>query len=398
MIRLSLTSCLLACLTLSVGIPKVLAQEQESVSLPEYIIELDRGGGCNFAPLKRSVNHGVLQLVIATLPGPRIDREGKPAVSMITVSARMEGEGWLVGVHFGRGEFYDAGDEQVAAFKINTNERVEVREAVRFGVSPFRIGVVKVLGQTGRAPHVSNKTQSVSVEKLEANALPEPYRLFIKNNSDQNVLAVQYNTYKGGRFMHLKWLAGERSRPLIKSGDVYRVNVLIEDQTCAGPDGYRPVQTNRIEIASVVFADGSYEGDAGLAVLIRGDALGNKKHLYRIVEMLKAWGEREVLTSAEVAAQLRDQVAAMDETAEPYMLNNLQSNFPSLGEDSFPALSNFIRHGQHVLRNNVLDDVVKLEAAVSKGEEAGAVRAWLAQTGKKYARWLEAAEAATAGQ
>ena len=394
MSRFSLNSCLLACLLVTISGATTAAQEREIAPPPEYVIEVDGGNGCTFAPVKKQ-NYSAQQLIVATIASPKIDREGKPAVSTVTVSARLEDELWRVGVVVGRGEFYDAGDQQVVAFNARTNERVEVRDLVRFGLNPFRVGVLKVLNQAARRPYATNRTESLSVEKLEAGQLPEPFRIFVKNNSEKNVLAVQYNTYKMGDMTHLKWLAGERSRPLIKPGDVYRLDVPSEDRTCGGEGGYRPVQSNRIEIASVVFTDGSYEGDQGLAVLMRSIALGNTKHLRRIVETLNAWSQREYLTAAEVAAELRAQVAAMDETAEPYMLSNLQMNFPSLTQESFAALSNFVRYGQHGIRTGVLDDVLKLEKAAGRDDELKEVQTWLARAKKKYERWLKASETTT---
>lgn len=388
----------LICLT---GVSGALAQEEQNASTPpEYVIEV--GGpeaGCRFAPVKRRTRQpGELRFVLSKAPPASPRGEAQPTAWSVRVNAHPEGEAWRVNVSVGLGEFFDSGAPQVGSYLLRTNERVSVSEIARYGISPISVAVVKVLAGAARTPRVINRTQSISVEKLEARPLPEPYRVSLKNSSSKNVLAVQLNSYKLREFTALRWHGGDRLRALIEAGDVYRMEMLSEDRACADADGYRPTQTDRIEISSVVFADGSYEGTAGLAALIRAKSLGHLQPLSRVVELFNSWNDRDNLSPAEIAYHFRSMASGIEEVAEPYMLNDLLSNLSEREPDKVHSLGNFLRHGQHEIKTSLLADAQVLESRASKGlepqVETKIVAEWLPRTKAKYADWLAAAQAA----
>lgn len=354
---------------------------------PEYLIEFHTAEGCLFAPISGPANRGFLLHALGRPDKYLPDTSGQPILSKIAVHAEQVGGLWNLKVFAGVGEFYDAGDRKIAAYKLRTNERAGVSEAARLGLHPFTVAVVKVLDQDAGKPQVVTfKTPSISVDKLEMNALPEPYRLFLKNNSDKDVLAIQYNTYKDGRFLHLKWLELPHPLPLIKSGATYRFDVLSEDRSCGDAEGYRPLQSDKIEVASVVFVDGSYEGDSGLAALIRGRAMGNKKNLDRAIAMLSYLNGNEESLPDLLIYHLRSLSEGMDEVAEPYMADALRNSLPPEGNYSMSALTNFIRSGQHEIKTSLRGDALTLEILI-KSQNPKALKAWCAATIEKYTRW-----------
>jgi hypothetical protein len=339
-----------------------------------------------------------LQFVLSKPPPATPNGEAQPTVWTVMVSARLEGELWRVNVSVGMGEFYDAGAHRVGSFALRTNERAFVSDLVRYGVNPLSVSVVKVLGGAARAPRVINRTQSISVEKLEVRALPEPYRVSLKNSSSKDVIAVQISSYKFSEFTALKWHGGDRLRALIKAGQSYPMEMVSEDRACAGMDGYRPTQTDRIEISSVVFADGSYEGTAGLAALIRARALGHIQPLSRVAELFNSWGERDNLSAAEITYYFRSVASGIEELAEPHLLNDLMSNLPQGEPETVLALGNFLRHGQHEIKVNLLADAQELERLAGRGMETEVetkiVAQWLTRKKAKYAEWLATAQTA----
>lgn len=360
---------------------------------PEYLIEYHTTDGCLFAPIVAPANRGSLLHALGRPDKYLPDSSGQPILSKIAVHAEQVGGLWSLKVFAGVGEFYDAGERNIASFKLRTNERADVTEAARLGLNPFSVAVVKVLGQAASKPEVATfKTPSISVDKLEMNTLPEPYHLFLKNNSDKDVLAIQYNTYKDGRFLHLKWLQLPHPQPLIKSGATYRFDVLSEDRACGDAAGYRPLQSDKIEVASVVFVDGSYEGDSGLAALIRGRAMGNKKNLNRAIAMLGYLNGNEESLPDLLLYHLRSLSEGMDEVAEPHMTDALRKSLPAEGNYSMSALTNFIRSGQHEIKTSLRADALTLEILI-KSQNPKALKAWCATTIEKYTRWHAMAEA-----
>jgi hypothetical protein len=389
----------LACLSV---VERASAQEgREAPVLPEYVIEVGDGEGCSFAPLKRAEGRqrGAFKWVVSKPPPASPRGEASPSVWTLIVTAQPDGDMWRVNVSVRLGEYYDGEAKQVAAYVLRTNERAEVSEVMPYGVKPFRVGVVKVSAASARPPRVMNRTESILVEKLEARPLPEPYQLSLKNRSGKDVLAIQINSHKGGRFSALRWHEEGRSRPLIKAGGSYRVAMLSEDRACAGTDGYRPTQSDRLEISAVVFADGSYEGTSGLAALIRAKALGHVQHLSRVLELFNSWGERDNLSPAEITYHFRSVASGIEETAEPHLLNELQSHLPELSSETIPALGKFLRHGQHEIKTTLLADAQHVELISARGLETQVetkiVAGWLARTKAKYAGWLAAAQSVT---
>lgn len=370
-------------------------QRQSTPPPPDYLIELQTPEGCFFAPVTGPAKSGFL---IYALPRPSAyqpDSSGRPILSKIAVQAERIGELWSVKVALGAGEFYDAGDKQLAALTLHTNERTDVGEAAQVGLGPFRVGVVKVLGQNASAPRITLKTQSISVDKVEVSTLPGPYRVFLKNDSDKDVLAIQYNTYKDQKMVQLKWLAPPQPLSLIKAGQVYSLSVLSEDRTCAGADGHQPSQSNMIEIASVVFVDGSYEGDSGLAALIRGQSLGNKRNLDRVISMLNTVEQNKELIPELLMSDMKALSEAMDDAPESDLLDVLKRDLPPQSDNAATVLTNFIRSGQHEVKVSLLRDALQLERLIKTADRA-AVNEWSAKTIAKYKQWQARAEAVSA--
>jgi hypothetical protein len=373
--------------------------EQITASQPEHVIEVRTVGGCLFAPVNARWNRGFL---LYTLPRPASftpDSFGHPAVSTVTFFAKLRGELWDVDVVAGSGEFYDADRQQIATVRLATNGRAEIPQLDALGLGAFRVGVVKVLGQASAKPYVVNKTRSISLEKLEDQTLPGPFVLSLKNDSDKDVLAIQYNIYKDQKFLFLKWLGKRLPAPLIKKGEVYKLEVPSEDITCADGDGYRPAQSNRVDLVSAIFSDGSYEGEPGLAALIRGKAVGNRALLERTVAVMDNLSGGDGPSVDVILFQLKYLYEGMSEMAEPAMIETLQNGLPRGRSDSTAALGSFIRAGQHEVKTSLMADARWLEEMNKHSaplNQATNVEDWWERTHSKYKEWLALVEKVTA--
>ena len=383
-----------ASIVLTTCLVNATAQESSHVdassALPEFVIEVNRAGGCLASPVSPKSKVGYL---LYTLPRPAkipVDTAGRPIPSKVFVSARQDGEQWLVKVSVGTGEFFDAGDFTVGEFKLNLNQRATVSEVIKFGVPPIRVRVAKInRGQAGK-PGFENLTKSVVLQSMQVMSLPDPFKLTLKNTSKQDLIAIQYNAFGPQGFLGLKWLSPGRLTPLIKSGENYELKVNSEDNSCGNDEGYSPNQTNRIQLVSAVFADGTYEGEPALAALIKGTALGNKKNLLPAVQSIG-----HITDAAALSQQLHGLQEGMNEEADVYLVELLRSMFPTLTAESTPALTNYIRSGLHEVKVTLKRDSQRLEMLIKRNNPEVTKR-WVDAIKKHYEQWHAAAEKITA--
>lgn len=361
------------------------SRAESSTALAKYVLQVNRPAGCIVSPISPQHKYGS---VVYALPRPaRVPRDssGQPIPSNVQVWATAEGEYWRVRALVGLGEFYDAAEFKVGDFKLKVNELATVPEVGRFGLSPIRVGVMKIERQPLGKPQFLNLTQSVELQSMEVSNLPDPFKLMLKNKSAQDVIAIQYNTFGGGGFLELKWLSPGLLTPLIKAGEVYKLEISSEDTSCGDDDGYRPNQVHRIDFVSAVFADGTYEGEPGLAVLIKGTALGNRRNLARVVEFIAS-----ITDPAELAQQLEYLQQQMNEEAEPYLVETLRGMFPTVPTDS-DVLLNFVRTGMHEVKTNLMRDAQHLRA-LSEHKNPVFGKRGVEDTKSKYERWWAAVQ------
>lgn len=377
-----------ALILITICVVNAVAQEASS-GFPEFVVEVNRANGCVVAPVSPKNNAGYL---LYTLPRPAKvlpDKAGQPIPSKVFVSARQDGEQWHVKVSIGTGEFFDAGDFLVGDFRLTPNQRATVTEVSKFGMAPIRVGVMKIIrGQAGK-PQFTNLTQSVSLQSMEVMSLPDPFKLTLKNTSDQDLIAIQYNAFGPRGFLGLKWLSPGLLTPLIKSGQNYALTVNSEDNSCSGEEGYRPNQTRRIDLVSAIFADGTYQGEPALPALIKGTALGNKRNLLNVVQTIG-----HISDATQLSQQLINLEEGMNEEAEVTLVETLRSMFPMLTPESTPALTNYVRSGMHEVKVNLKRDAQRLDIIIKRNNSELTGR-WIKGIKKKYEQWFAAAEKIT---
>jgi hypothetical protein len=355
---------------------------------PEYVLQLSRPEGCVVAPVSATQKSKYGQ-VLYPLPRPArvpADNTGRPIVSTVSAWAYQVGAQWRVRVAVGRGEFFDVDSTQVGEFTLATNQRATVTEVSKFGLSPIQVGVMKIVRQKAGKPSFSNLAPSISLEAMEVGHRPDPFKLALKNNSSQDLIAIQYNTFGSTGFIALKWFSPGLLVPLINSGEAYTLEVASEDNSCGDDDGYHPNQLNRIEMVSAVFADGTYEGEPALAALIKGTALGNRKNLERVVQSIAY-----ITDPIQLAQQLNYLQQGMNEDAEPFLVETLRSMFPMLTPDARDALTNYIRSGMHEVKVNLARDALHLQS-VGEHNNPQLNQRVVETIQAKYERWWTAAQ------
>ncbi|HKE57473.1 MAG TPA: hypothetical protein VKB46_12245 [Pyrinomonadaceae bacterium] len=365
----------------------------ESTTQPEYVLEVHTPEGCLFSPIMGKKKMAVVLYALGR-PGRYLpDNYGQPIVSQVMFTAKQAGDLWSITTNVGLGEFYDAGDEQAGAVMLATNQRSEV-ELSRFGLRQFRVGVLRIMDQKLSQPMVRNLAPSLSVEKLESKRFPDDFRLSLKNLSAKDVSAIQYNTIKGQRLLFLKWMGSDPAKSLIKAGETYQLDVLSEDKTCGESDGYYPNQADRIDLVSVVFTDGSYEGESALPALIRGSAYGNRQQLERVASALDSWSGDALTNPAQLSVYFKNLSDTLNETPEPGILESLLEGLPPQDSDAQFTINNFVRSGMHQVRVSLLRDSQNLES-VAKTQPPERAKVFCARVIERYRAWLAGARSMT---
>jgi hypothetical protein len=208
----------------------------------------------------------------------------------------------------------------------------------------------------------------------------------LKNNSSQPVQGLELNSYKGDNWRSLKWPEGSFDRFLIPPGETRAFDL----QSDAGyrlvaPDEYEPVQTDKVEIATVVFLDGSYEGKPHLAGLMAANSIGATVQLDRVLPLIASALDSKAIGKAELLANLKDAVLSLPVTIEPAHTDKLRMQFPTMDENEFKGVNKSIGLGLEKMKNWMLSDINKF-LNESKSPNVS-VQAWLTNEQQKYSKW-----------
>jgi hypothetical protein len=308
---------------------------------------------------------------------------------MVKLTASSEGDAWRINVSVVKGEFYDKGEQGVATYLVREDEKVPVKEMGQFGIRPFDVSVVRVNQSPASQPSVRNRTESIAVTNVEATTVPAPYRIFLRNLSHKNVLALEVNTYDGEQMLLLKWPQGTWDHPLIGPGGSYEEEMPSAGHGQTTSYGYVPEQSTSIEISTVVFADGTYEGKPYLAAVTKARMMGSKRQLRRVLPLLQTAWESTDGRDGNVLTTLKEAVSLLSEDADPAQLNELQSQFPTVDEGGRKNLANFVRSGLHHVKATLLKEIEAFEKA-GRPTGGSSAREWIGKTQANYERWLSA--------
>src|SRR6185295_18068061 len=143
--------------------------------------------------------------------------------------------------------------------------------------------------------------------------------------------------------------------------------------------GYAPASptAQSIVIASLVFEDGTYEGDVQPAASYRGWTAGRKTELERIVPVLE-----NALALNASAESLRTDLSALSFDSNPADVAELAQAFPGVKRE---RLQTSVEVSIHGVRRELLKD---LESFQQRGHGKEDFRSWLKRTRDRYSAWL----------
>ncbi|MDQ3918150.1 MAG: hypothetical protein M3348_06700 [Acidobacteriota bacterium] len=310
-------------------------------------------------------------------------------IQAVLVAAKPEGDKVRVSVSLLRGERHPDNEEPVASYLIGVGEEVSARELEGFGVEPYRFAVVKRETPVPVTPAVVNNTQSIEVASVELDfSKAGALRYTLRNLSGKDVAAVRVNTMRNERLWLTGLRLGKEGQALIKPGDVYADTMPVGGQAAPGADGYVPTLPDTLVVASVVFADGTYEGEVETAVTTKAFRTGDKIQLARIVALLREALAAPDLNTPAARARLRARVAALDYGAPASALAEVSNSYPEFVNDTRGVARAGVEVSLNRRKQDFLGALDAFEKAGAASPGVGDFGAWLKGRLEMYETWL----------
>lgn len=301
---------------------------------------------------------------------------GALPVGAVRVVPYLDGAAVSVSFSVLRGKFLDV-EEMVGTVTLRENEVMSVDALRDFGVEPFKIKLIRVAPQTSDLPAVINKTKTLEVVGIEPLVSTFPrYKLTLHNLSDKDIVALSVLVMRDGKLGLSGMPQGEREEPLVRANSFGELNQLLATRAEATPAGFTPAApgAQQIVIASVMFADGTYEGEAAEPANYQGFVTGRRIELSRILPVL----ENALATSASKET-VRLQLSQLRYDYDNGVLAALATKFPGADRST---LKTSIEISLHAIRKEALDEIDRSTAGTD-------FPLCLQRLRERYAEWLE---------
>ncbi|HUQ33497.1 MAG TPA: hypothetical protein VM095_15350 [Pyrinomonadaceae bacterium] len=348
------------------------------------------------APAYQPVSHpeakqlGAWYALFGHLPSWQPAADSLP-VKAVNILPRLEGDTVRISVSVHLGVKFFEREEPVATYNVRENETITVSELTRFGVVPFEIKLVRVNPVLTSPPPVVNNTQSLAVSGIEAfhSTLPT-YKLTLQNLSGKNVAALGVEVHVNGQRRISSMPQGEDGKTVIEAGATHKLYVAAANNAQMTGDGYAPElpPNQEIIITTVVFTDGSYEGDAETAASFRAFQVGRKIQVARLVALLRQASESIDADTATALESLKTQVASLGNQAEAAAVNDLRREFPTFNRNGRVDVKASIEIALNGVKTDFLKEIQKYQRERAESKDEGNYRAWLGARKARYEKWL----------
>lgn len=277
--------------------------------------------------------------------------EGLP-LSVLDIRHVVEGTDVVVTVSLSYGGA-NKNQVKVAVVRVKPGVAVEVNELRSYGVEPITLSIVSIPNTPSNIPETVSPSALLDIRAEQAGPNASSYRVVLTNRSDMSLIWLRFDGYREGkRFSGGR--GGKRALPLVEAKAQHTFEIAI------GPTGFVPgnephawATIDRIEITSLMWADGTVEGDQSI---IRQQRLMAER---RVTELRALVG---VLASGQgqTPASLRSRIP-------PLPINDVE-----IGES----------------RKSIIAD---LDALTDSGRSRDDLPfdAWLSHTTKAHQDWLD---------
>lgn len=235
------------------------------------------------------------------------------------------------------GPKYGAREQEVASLLAREGETVTAGGLKRFGFEPLVLKVVRYepgpeMPPLPAPPRAVNRLRSIEVVSFAvAGAQLDICRATLLNVSSKNIVALEVSVPDRG-LGHTVQAAGGRA--LMPPGGTYQVELNFGRGGTETAHGYLPEPPpDALTVETVVFEDGSYEGEAKSAARMVARQRGRLVQFARVLRLVQSALDAGVQGGPDALAALKARAAGLRIDAEPELLDELMSKFPELSHE-----------------------------------------------------------------
>jgi hypothetical protein len=370
------------------------AQGTQNTQPTDLVVEIKNPNGSAPVFLPAAPTHGKR----SSMWTPRFERvpgfEPEPGtlpVRAVNFASSVEGDAARVIVSLHLGVRYFEKEVQVGSYLLREGDSAVVRELASFGVVPFEITAVRPKITAPPLPSVTTRTSSLEVIGIEATKSTIPaYKLSLRNVSSKNIAAIQVSVFEGPRLRLTGSPRGNEGLPLIPAGAILETNVLGAKDTTMTRFGYEPASPpfQTVVVSSLVFEDGSYEGDPAAALRISARIAGERIQVKRAITALKQTLETPRLTASDAIATLTRLVSSLSDEVPSGVANKLTDGLAGRGAtETLASLTGTIQSAMHYVKKNLLAEVQAFQTLSQKAPDEAQFHAWLTALFDRYEKW-----------
>lgn len=203
-------------------------------------------------------------------------------------------------------------------------------------------------------PEVVNSVQSIEVVEASSDHSKDDWSTFkvtLKNTSEKNIDTVWFVTVSSGTRTSgaLTWSYNVKRAPVIKAGEVIERKIRVGN---GGESGDK----RKITITTALFEDGSYEGSVGPVLHEMGVRAGYRIQTGRVIPIMEKALEDCGANGDifDLLGQVKEQLSALGVEADQATIDEIMEKFTVSGDGAKSSISESIKVGLTLIRNNEL--------------------------------------------
>lgn len=318
---------------------------------------------------------------VASLQAP----PGALSVYAVNVLSRAEGDAVRVTISLFLRQRLHEKEVPVASYLIRVDEKIAARDMRKFGLEPFEIKVIRVTPSISEQPTVRSNADSISVigQAPSLSTLPTT-KIILQNLSGQDVLALGVDIFEGNRLRLASMPQGREGRSLIQAGSSHTLDLLLPRSAVATAQGYQPEtpRNQEVVITTAVFRDASYQGDARTAATFRGNMVGRKIQVEKVVHMLRTFAAE----SRPSLENFKNQIAGLPNDVDIAAVDDIVRDLSGFTEQMRLEIKDSVDIGSSGVKIDLLKELQQFVDAQAPVPHA--FRDWLVRTKERYEDWL----------